>query len=63
MPCNADAVCYKANASGKSRIVTKNGEVITCDIVTDSNIADGIGYIPHWSTCLKADTFRKPKQR
>lgn len=62
MPCDAEAVYYKANANGKSKIVTPNGIVVTCDIITVPEKADGIGYIPHWSTCPKADTFRKSKQ-
>ena len=59
MPCDATAIYYKMNASGKDKIITPNGVTISCDIVTDPNIADGVGYIPHWGTCPAADKFRK----
>lgn len=62
MPCDSEAVYYKMNASGKDKIITKNGVVITCDIVADPNIATGIGYVPHWSTCTVPDRFRKSKK-
>ena len=62
MPCDATAVYYKMNASGKAKIITPNGVVITCDIVTTPDIADGIGYVPHWSTCPYANNFRKAKE-
>lgn len=59
MPCNADAVYYKMSADGTDKIVTPNGVVVTCNIVADPNIADGVGYVPHWSTCSSPDQFRK----
>lgn len=62
MPCDAQAVYYKINAKGNKKIVTPNGAVITCDIVADPDIADGIGYVPHWSTCATPDHFRRGKK-
>ena len=48
MPCDAEPVAYKEVKGGKEKIVTPNGEVIS-----------GIGYIPHWSTCPQANSFRE----
>ena len=59
MPCDTMPVYYKVKASGRDKVVTPNGETISCDIVSDPNIADGVGYIPHWGTCPAADKFRK----
>lgn len=48
MPCNAQPVTYKAQNKSTDKIVTQNGEVISCIIgPTDINQATGIGYIPH----------------
>lgn len=59
MPCDASPVYYKMNAKGKDKIVTPNGIVITCDIVTNPNEADGYGYKSHFATCTNSDSFRK----
>ena len=59
MPCDAQPVTYKAQSKAKDKIVTQNGEVISCIIApADINQATGIGYIPHWATCPNADNFR-----
>ena len=60
MPYDAQPVTYKAQSRAGDKIVTQNGEVISCIIApADINNATGIGYIPHWATCPHADKFRK----
>ena len=60
MPCDAQPVTYQAQSKTKDKIVTQNGEVISCIIgPADINNATGIGYIPHWATCPYSDKFRK----
>lgn len=61
MPCDPDEIVYweKAGASGK--IVTLNGEVISCKFEGEPNKATGIGYRPHWATCPHASSFRRAK--
>ncbi|MBO6266792.1 MAG: hypothetical protein J6M06_01020 [Synergistaceae bacterium] len=59
MPCDADQVVYKECAGAKGKIVTPNGMVLSADIVTDSNKATGIGYVPHWATCPVASSFKR----
>ena len=59
MPCDASPIYYKEHKTGKDKIVTPNGIVITCEIVTDPDEADGYGYKSHFATCTKAGSFRK----
>lgn len=59
MPCDVSPVYYRMTGDGNEKIVTPNGVVLSCEIVTDPNRATGFGYVPHWSTCSKADRFRK----
>ena len=63
MPCDATPTYYIAKPrSGTKRIVTPNGEVIACEYTEDPYKASGTGFIPHWSTCPNADTFRRQKK-
>lgn len=59
MPCNAAPVYYieKPRTGGK-RIVTPNGQVLSCEYTEDPNKATGTGFVPHWATCPYADRFR-----
>ena len=59
MPCNHEPVYYKNKGKGSDKVVTKKGEVISCEIITGSGVAEGFGYVPHWSTCNNPDRFRK----
>lgn len=64
MPCDTKPVTYKAQNKAKDKIVTQNGEVISCVIGPRGiNQATGIGYIPHWATCPQADLFKKKGAR
>lgn len=59
MPCNADPVIYRQRAGAAGKIVTPNGEVLSCDFDITINQATGVGYISHWSTCPQAGRFRR----
>lgn len=59
IPCDPEPVFYWQKPKAKGRIVTKNGEIISCELKGDTNKATGIGYIPHWATCPEASRFRK----
>lgn len=66
MPCDPAPVYYIATGSykkGAKRIVTPNGQVLPCEYTEDPNKATGVGYIPHWATCPRADSFRRPAKR
>lgn len=62
IPCNPDQYCYWAKKNGKDRIVTPNGEVISCELHGPFDKATGAGYEPHWATCPVADRFRSRKR-
>lgn len=59
IPCNFYPVYYKQSRYSNTKVVLRNGEVITAEIVRDYANAEGYGYIPHWSTCTNPDKFRK----
>lgn len=59
MPCDPDQVVYWQKPEAKGKIVTPNGEVISCEFTGEQNTATGIGYIPHWATCPEASQFKR----
>lgn len=61
MPCDAEPVLYKAREGAAGKIVTPNGEVLSCDLDVEPDEATGIGYISHFGTCPQAERFRKRK--
>ena len=63
MPCNAELVMYWEKRGGKEKIVTPNGEVISCELAGELNSATGLGYISHFSTCPNANQHRKRGQQ
>lgn len=63
MPCDAAPVYYTAKPkSGSKRIVTPNGQVLSCEYTEDPHKATGTGFVPHWATCPEADSFKKKKE-
>jgi hypothetical protein len=59
MPCNPLGVRYWAQEKAKGKVITPNGEVLSCVFEGDERQATGIGYVPHWSTCKSANQHRK----
>ena len=59
MPCDAEPVLYKAREGAAGKIVTPNGEVLSCDLDVGPDEATGIGYISHFVTCPQAEQFRR----
>ena len=62
IPVDPDAVLYWQRAKAKGKVVTPNGELISCDFEGDPNTPTGTGYVPHWATCPKADQFRRGRK-
>lgn len=58
MPCDPSPVYYKPVPGGKDKIVTLQGEVVSCEIVAGADATDA-GYRPHWATCPQAGSFKK----
>lgn len=61
IPCDPEPVIYWQKPKAKGKVVTKNGMVISCDFEGDMAKSTGIGYVPHWATCPKAEMFRRKK--
>lgn len=62
MPCNPDMVMYWEKKNGKGKIITPNGEVLSCVFEGETEKATGYGYTTHWNTCPEAKRFRKKKE-
>lgn len=61
-PCDPDLIPYWERAGAKGKVVTPNGEVISCEFDGDLQKATGLGFVSHWSTCPQADSFRRKRK-
>lgn len=62
MPCDAAPIYYiKKPRSGSKKIVTPNGEVISCEYTEDPHKATGTGFAPHWGSCHTVGSFKVGK--
>lgn len=61
MPCDPERVTYWAKPKAPGKVVTPNGEVISCVFEGDLQQATGVGYVSHWATCPQAGKFRRKK--
>ena len=59
IPCDPDLVMYWEKEKAKGKVVTPNGEVLSCEFDGDLEKATGLGYVSHWSTCPMADSFKR----
>lgn len=62
MPCNPTLHNYKIDQTGKEKIVTQTGKVVTGVTGVDAQAADGFGYISHFATCKSANNFRRSRK-
>lgn len=61
MPCNPKARPFWRRPGAAGKVVSLSGEVISCDFDGPPSTVSGTGYESHFSTCPKANTFRKKK--
>ncbi len=59
MPCDPRPVTYWAKPKAPGKVVTPNGELISCVFEGDLQKATGVGYVSHWATCPQAGKFRR----
>lgn len=59
IPCDPEPITYWKKPKAKGKVVTPNGEVLSCDFVGEPSAVTGIGYISHFSTCPCGDSFRR----
>ena len=62
MPCDPRLEPYWARKGAKGKILTPNGDVVSCDFEGNLSEATGVGYVPHFATCPNADSFRRKKR-
>ena len=63
MPCDPEPVTYWEKPKAPGKIITPNGETISCEFEGDLQKATGIGYRPHWASCPKYKDFKKGAQK
>ena len=64
MPCDATPRYYiEKPRSGSKKIVTPNGEVISCEYTEDPHKVTGTGFAPHWGSCRAAGSFKSREER
>jgi hypothetical protein len=59
IPCDPEQILYRKQSGGGIKIVTPNGEVLSAELESNSNEADGIGYVSHFATCPEGGRFRR----
>lgn len=59
IPCDPLPVAYWAKEKARGKVVTPNGQVISCDFRGDLQRATGLGYVTHFASCPAAARFRK----
>ena len=59
MPCDPELVTYWQKDKAAGKVVTPNGEVLSCEFKGNLEDATGIGYRSHFASCPNADAFRK----
>ena len=58
MPCDEGLVPYRQDSSGTDRVVTQNGEIISCRLEFEGK-PTALARLPHWATCPERDRFKK----
>lgn len=59
MPCDPNIVNYSLDPKGREKIVTPAGTVVCGTTGVEAEKADGFGYISHFATCSRANSFRR----
>lgn len=50
MACDPEPIYYRESKRGQHKVVNRGGDYVRCFLL-NPELADGEGYIPHWSTC------------
>lgn len=62
IPCDPELVTYWERAKAPGKVITPNGEVISCVFEGDPQKATGVGYVSHFATCPKAADFKRVRK-
>jgi len=55
MPCEPNMVPYIEDENGPTRVLTKSGKLIRCELCGSTEECTGYGYLPHFSRCISRE--------
>lgn len=61
MPVDTKKVVYWKKEGAAGKVITPDGDVVSCMFSGDPSEATGVGYISHFSTCPNAGAHRRRK--
>ncbi len=61
MPCDPALVPFWAKFHGKGKVVTQEGDVVSCEFEGPLDDMTNVGYIPHWATCPFSRAHKRKK--
>ena len=61
MPCDPALVPFWAKFKAKGKVVTLEGDVVSCEFDGDPDDITNVGRIPHWATCPFAKQHKRKK--
>ena len=59
MPCDPRLVPFWADIRAKEKVITEDGDVVSCRLEGEPEEMTNVGRIPHWATCPSAGQHRK----
>lgn len=62
MPCDPNLVPFWAKFKGKGKVVTLEGDVVSCEFEGPLDEMTNVGRIPHWATCPNANQHRRRRK-
>lgn len=62
MPCEPGLIPFWAKVKAKEKVVTDDGDVVSCLLDGDPEKITGLGHMSHFATCPHADRARKKRK-
>ena len=59
MPCDINMVPYIEDPNGKSKVLTRGGKMISCELNIPIESSTAFGYIPHFKSCRAKNVLTK----
>ena len=59
MPCDPSLVPFWAKFRAKGKIVSLDGDLVSCEFEGPPEEMTGVGRIPHWATCPNAAQHKR----
>ena len=61
MPCDPGLIPFWAKLKAKDKVVTQEGDVVSCLLEGDPQEITGVGRVPHWATCPFSKQHKRKK--